>query len=128
MERLIASADMAHAYDSIPELAGVATYESAARVGLSVAENVRRLVRYHWVERRAMMTLVAHLPAMPVWEVKCAMALHQWQSVEHAESLRARITEMRNPAPNLDAPQSGGEDALYVDAFFAGVTEKSDAT
>ena len=33
---------MPHPYDSIPELAGIATYETAAHVGYSVAENVRR--------------------------------------------------------------------------------------
>jgi len=100
---------MAHPYDSIPELAGVATYQSAARVGYSVAENVRHLLRYHWTERRLMQTLIAHLPSMPIWEVKCAMALHQWQSAEHVESLRTRIAEMRNPVPNLDvAPDDKG--------------------
>ena len=93
-----------HPYDSIPELAGVATYASAARVGYSVAENVRRLLRYHWTERRLMQALVAHIPSMPIWEVKCAMALHQWQSAEHVEALRTRISEMRSPVPNLDAP------------------------
>src|SRR5437867_4837462 len=100
---------MPHPYDSIPELAGIATYKSAARVGYSVAENVRRLLSYHWTERRLMHTLVAHIPSMPVWEVKCAMALHQWQCAEHVDALRGRIAEMRNPAPNLDtAPDDQG--------------------
>jgi len=104
---------MSHPYDSIPELAGIATYESAARVGYSVAENVRRLLRYHWTERRVMQTLIAHLPSMPIWEVKCAMALHQWQSAEHVEWLRTRIAEMRNPVPNLDvAPDDEGSRQL----------------
>lgn len=94
----------AHPYDSIPELAGVATYQSAARVGYSVTDNVRRLLRYAWTERRLMQSLVSHLTAMPIWEVKCAMALHQWQSAEHVDALRDRIAEMRNPVPNLDAP------------------------
>lgn len=110
---------MRHSYDSIPELAGIATYASAARVGFSVAENVQRLLRYHWTERRLMATLVAHIPAMPIWEVKCAMALHQWQSAEHVDALRRRIGEMRNPVPNLDvAPAEGG---------IAGVDEVLDA-
>src|SRR4051812_6629725 len=86
----------------IPELAGIATYTSAARVGFSVAENVARLVRYYWFERRLMMALIARLPAMPVWEVKCAMALHQWLCAEHVDGLRRRIGEMRSPVPNLD--------------------------
>ena len=88
-----------HPLDGIPELAGVATYADAARIGFSVDENVRRLLRYHWVERRLMAILIAHLTSEPVWEVKCALALHQWQCAEHVDALRARIAEMRNPAP-----------------------------
>ena len=110
---------MSHPYDSIPELAGVATYQSAARVGYSVAENVQRLLRYHWTERRLMATLVAHIPAMPIWEVKCAMALHQWQSAEHVEALRTRIAEMRNPVPSFDTAPAEGS--------VAGVDEALDA-
>lgn len=94
--------------DSIPELAGIATYEDAARVGWSVEENVARLLRLQWTERRLMRALVMHLTAMPVWEAKCGMALHQWQCAEHVESIRHRIGEMRNPVPNLDTPPEGG--------------------
>jgi hypothetical protein len=99
---------MTHPYDSIPELAGIATYEAAARVGYSVNDNVRLLLRYAWTERRLMRLLVAKLPWMPIWEAKCAMALHQWQSVEHVDALRARIAEMRTPVPNFDAAPEGG--------------------
>src|SRR5688572_14608279 len=108
-----------HPYDSIPELAGVATYQSAARIGYSVSDNVQRLIRYHWTERRLMATLVAHIPAMPIWEVKCAMALHQWQSAEHVEALRNRIAEMRNPVPNLDAAPAEGSVAFVDDVLDA---------
>ncbi|HET9013468.1 MAG TPA: hypothetical protein VFN38_16710, partial [Gemmatimonadaceae bacterium] len=92
----------AHPYDRIPALAGLATMEEAARVGFPVDENVARLVRFHWVERRLMAALIAHLTAEPVWEVKCALALHQWQSAEHVDALRGRIAEMRQPAPAMD--------------------------
>ncbi|MGH7677872.1 MAG: hypothetical protein ACRENU_05350 [Gemmatimonadaceae bacterium] len=99
---------MGHPYDSIPALAGIATNESASHVGYGIDHNVQRLQRYLWTERRVMASLIAHLPAMPIWEVKCAMALHQWQCAEHVEWLRHRITEMRSPAPNLDAPPEQG--------------------
>lgn len=99
---------MTHPYDSIPELAGIATYASASRVGYSVDENVTLLLRYAWTERRLMRLLVAKLPWMPIWEAKCAMALHQWQSAEHVDALRARIAEMRNPVPNLEVTPDGG--------------------
>jgi len=104
-----------HRYDLIPELAGLATYAEAARVGWSVDENVRRLLRLQWMERRLMATMVAHLTAEPVWEVKCALALHQWQCAEHVDAFRRRIGEMRNPVPRLDAAP---DDAAALDAFL----------
>jgi hypothetical protein len=86
----------------IPELAGQCTYAEAACVGLSVEENVRRLLRYHWVEKRLLATTVARLPGAPEWEVKCALALHQYQDAEHVAALRERIAEMRSPAPRME--------------------------
>jgi hypothetical protein len=38
-----------------------------------VAENVERLLRLHWAERRVMNSLLAHIASTPEWEVKCAM-------------------------------------------------------
>ena len=86
----------------IPELAGLATYAEAARIGYSVDESVRRLLRYQWTSRRLMSALLAHLPSEPVWEVKCAMALHQWQLAGLTDAMRTRIGEMRHPVPPLD--------------------------
>lgn len=105
-----------HPLDRIPELAGLATYAEAARIGYSVEDNVRRLLRFHWVERRLMATLIAHIPGEPVWEVKCALALHQWQSAEHVDALRTRIAEMRNPVPRLDVSPDTGLD-IFLDEF-----------
>lgn len=93
---------MTHPLDAIPELAGIATYASASRIGYSVDENVRRLLRYHWIERRVMAAMTAHIADEPVWEVKCALSLHQWLCAEHVDALRRRISEMRNPVPRLD--------------------------
>jgi hypothetical protein len=93
-----------------PELAGLATYREAARIGYPVDENVRRLLRYHWIELRLMDALIARLPSTPEWEVKCAMALHQWQHGEHADLLRRRISEMRHPLPPLDSPPDAALD------------------
>ena len=93
---------MSEAPAGIPELAGVASYAGAARIGYSVDDNVRRLLRYQWTERRMMTALLSHLTAEPVWEVKCGYALHQWQDAEHVDRLRRRIGEMRHPVPPLD--------------------------
>ena len=86
----------------IPELAGLSTYAEAARIGYSVDESVRQLLRIQWTSRRLMSALLAHLPSEPVWEVKCAMALHQWQLAGLTDAIRTRIGEMRHPVPALD--------------------------
>src|SRR5512132_4021621 len=99
-------------FNRIPELAGVATYAQAARVSYSVEENVQRLLRLHWTERRLMETMWAHIASTPVWEVKCALALHQWYCAEHADWLRSRIKEMRHPAPPLDEPPASELDSF----------------
>ena len=111
---------------TLPELAGIATYAQAARIGFSVEENVRRLLRFHWVERRLMGILVAHLTSEPVWEVKCALALHQWQSAEHVDALRRRVMEMRNPAPRLDAVPEDDPTAPALDAFLEQIDAAED--
>jgi hypothetical protein len=103
----------------IPELAGVATYADAARLGFSIEENVRRLVRFHWAERRLMLIAVTHLPATPEWEVKCALALHQWLDVGHATALRMRIAEMRNPAPRMDVTPDSALDTFLDELIRA---------
>ena len=104
-----------HRYDTIPELAGLATYADAARVGWSIDDNVRRLLRLQWTERRLMQTMIAHLAAEPVWEVKCALALHQWQCAEHVDAIRVRIAEMRNPVPRLEVAP---DDCADVEQYF----------
>ncbi len=111
---------------TLPELGGIATYAEAARIGFSVEDNVRRLLRFHWVERRLLGILVAHLTSEPVWEVKCALALHQWQSAEHVEALRRRVTEMRNPAPRLEAIPESDATASALDAFLEQVEAARD--
>ena len=108
----------------IPELAGVATYSSAARIGYSVDENVQRLLRLHWTERRLMATMLAHLASTPEWEVKCALSLHQWLAAEHADWLRRRITEMRHPAPPLEASPDPGLDAFLEEVLRAEGTDE----
>jgi hypothetical protein len=98
---------------TIPELAGTATYADAAQVGYSVTDNVDRLLRLHWAERRMMEVMISRIASTPEWEVKCALCLHQWYAAEHADGLRTRITEMRHPAPPLDkAPDE------KLDGFF----------
>lgn len=105
----------------VPELGGIGTYRSAAQIGYSVDDTVARLLRFQWLERRVMAALVARLIATPEWEVKCAMALHQWQCAEHVEALRQRVAEMRHPLPQLD--QSPDDD---LERFCAELVEAPD--
>ena len=104
---------------TIPELAGLCTYEEATRIGFSVDENVHRLVRLHWVEKRLMDIAVARLPATPEWEVKCALGLHLWQDGEHADAIRRRVSEMRSPPPPLDRPPDAALDAFLEELLRA---------
>jgi hypothetical protein len=101
----------------VPELAGLASYAEAASIGYSVDENVRRLLRYQWTERRLMLALLSHLTAEPVWEVKCGYALHQWQDALHVDALRRRIGEMRHPVPPLDTASDPALDTLLEEAL-----------
>jgi hypothetical protein len=97
----------------IPPLGGVCTLEEAARLGYGVEENVSRLLRYHWAERRLGEIMLGRLASTPEWEVKGAFSLHQWLDGEHADTLRRRIAELRHPAPRLDEPPS-----VELEAFF----------
>jgi hypothetical protein len=103
----------------IPELAGICTYETAAEVGFSVEESVRRLVRLHWTHKRLLEACVSHLPAAPEWEIKSALALHLWQDAEHAEAIRGRTTEMRSPPPRLDVAPDDALDAWLEEQLRA---------
>ena len=100
-------------FDKIPAIAGLATVDEAARIGFSVDENVRRLLRYNWCERRLMGTLIARLTAEPVWEIKCAFARHQWECAQHVDALRGRIGEMRSPLPPLDRAPDPALEAFH---------------
>ncbi|WP_119069854.1 hypothetical protein [Aggregatilinea lenta] len=98
---------------SIPALAGVCTYVEAAQPGYTVEENVRRLVRCAWIQKRAMETGLYWLNPTPEWEVKEALSLHLYQDAEHARLIRARVSEMRNPPPRMDVSPD-----LALDRFF----------
>ncbi len=97
----------------VPPLAGVCTLEEAARIGIGVGDNVQRLLRYHWAERRIGEILVGRIPSTPEWEVKGAFSLHQWLDAEHSDGLRKRIAELRHPTPRLDEPASAELETFF---------------
>ncbi len=97
----------------IPPLAGLATYEEAARIGYSVDENVQRLLRYAWIEKRIMEVGLYWLAPTPEWEVKEALGLHLSLAAEHVSMLRRRIGELRNPVPRLDVTPDAALDQFF---------------
>src|ERR1051325_4950008 len=88
---------------AIPPLAGLATYEEAARVGYSVDENVERMRRFNYVETRLHQIALAFMNPTPEWEVKGAFSLHLGLIAEHSKALRDRVAELRRPPLYLDA-------------------------
>ena len=84
-----------------PALAGIATHAEAARIGLTVEESVACLHRYAYLEAALTRLLAARVCGTPEWEVKGAAALHAWYDAEHAALFQKRVSEMRNPPPNV---------------------------
>jgi hypothetical protein len=106
----------------IPPLAGLCTYEEAARSGLSIDQTVTFLRRYNFVLRRLHEVAAAHLPGTAQWEVKCALGLHLWIDAEHCAALRARIAEMRVPPLGLDVVPDAHLQAALEELLRAGNT------
>ena len=88
--------------NGIPPLAGLATYEEAARPGYGVDDNVDLLRRYNYVETRLYEMSAAFMNPTPEWEVKCALSLHLYLDGEHGQALRQRVAELRRPPLYLD--------------------------
>ena len=103
----------------IPPLAGLATYEEAARVGYSVVENVSRFLRYAWIEKRAMEVGLFWLASTPEWEVKEALGLHLSLDADHAADIRVRVSEMRNPMPRMDVSPDPAIDQFFDELLTA---------
>lgn len=86
----------------IPPLAGVATYEEAARPGYGVEQNVSLMRRYNYTKKRLIEIYSGHLASVPEWEVKGGLSLHMWLESEHCKWFRQRVGEMRKPPLHLD--------------------------
>ncbi len=105
-------------YRDLPPLAGIASFDSAARPGLSVEQCVNRLKRIHWALRRLHEIFIHRLVSEPVYELKMGFSLHSHYCAEHAAVLRARVAEMREPPLGLDhAPDAALE--VFFDEILA---------
>lgn len=80
----------------------------AIESGWSVEESVTRLKRFHYVLRRLAEILTARITAEPIYELKLAYSHHAYLFCEHANAIRKRVGEMREPPLGLDAiPHEG---------------------
>src|SRR5580704_12959022 len=100
----------------IPPLAGLATYEEAARPGMSVEENVVLLRRYNYLKCRLYQISAAFMNPTPEWEVKGALSLHLYLDAEHSQAFRQRVAELRRPPLYLDQCPDLRLEALFEEA------------
>jgi len=105
--------DAYRGYEGLPPLAGLLTMRDATTKGLTVDESVERLKRLHWGLKRLHFALIAHIPAMPIYELKMAFSLHAFYCSEHVGEFAKRVREMRQPPYGLEV----APDAM-LDAFF----------
>lgn len=108
-------------YRGLPSLAGLATFDEAARPGLGVEDCVSRLKRIHYAFRRLHEILTARITAEPIYELKSGFSHHAYLCAEHVLALRDRIGEMREPPLGLEAVPHPGL-ALLFDEILAAPT------
>src|ERR1700722_19668626 len=110
-------------YKDLPPIAGVATFEEAMAIGLSVEDCVSRLKRHHWAFRRLNEILLKRLIAEPIYELKMGFSLHALYCAEHAAAWRKRVAEMREPPLGLDVVPDAALDAFFDEILAAPSTE-----
>ena len=97
------SAELYRSYKNLPPLAGIADFIEAARPGLSVEACVTRLKRIHYVLVRLHEIFTARITAEPIYELKTLFSHHAYLCAEHAQAIRTRVGEMREPPLGLEA-------------------------
>ncbi len=107
---------------SIPPLAGLCTYQEAGKPAYDVEANVKRLLRYAWIEKKLMDVGLYWLAPTPEWEVKEALGLHLSLDADHAAAIRTRISEMRSPAPRMDVSPDAAIDQFFDELLTAQTT------
>jgi hypothetical protein len=103
----------------LPKLAGVCSYEEAARLGYSVEEDVQMLVRYAWIAKCAMEMGLYWLNPTSEWEIKEALSLHLYLDSQHVAWIRERVSAMRNPPPRMDVSPSESLSAFLNELLWA---------
>src|SRR5437588_10615833 len=103
-------------YRGLPPLAGVAMMSDAMKPGLTVDQCVQRVKRYHYSFKRLHEILTARITAEPIYELKTAFSLHAYLCAEHAQAMRTRVAEMREPPLGLDVVPD-----TNLEVFFDGI-------
>lgn len=111
-------------YKGLPSLAGLCTFEEAAKPGLLVGECVRRLKRFHYCFKRLHQILTARITAEPIYELKTGFAHHAYLCAEHATALRTRIAEMREPPLGLEDVPHPALEVYFEEILAAPTTEE----
>lgn len=110
-------------YAGLPPLAGILSMQEATGKGLTVTESVDRLKRLHWSLKRMHSILIAHIPSMPIYELKMAFSLHAYYCAEHVEKMAHRVREMRQPPYGLEAAPDAMLDRFFDEIQAAPSTE-----
>jgi hypothetical protein len=108
-------------YRNLPPLAGLATFEEAARPGLGIEACVARLKRYHYTFKRLHQIFNARITAEPIYELKTGFSHHAYLCAEHVEAVRSRVGEMREPPLGLEAVPDPAL-AVFCDEILAAPT------
>jgi hypothetical protein len=111
-------------YRNLPPLAGLCSLDEAMKPGLSVAECVARLKRYHYAFKRLHQIFTARLTAEPIYELKTAFSLHAHLCAEHTAALAQRVGEMREPPLGLEQVPHPSLEGFFDEILAAPTTEE----
>lgn len=111
-------------YRNLPPLAGLCSLEEAMKPGLSVADCVARLKRYHYAFKRLHQIFTARLTAEPIYELKTAFSLHAHLCAEHTAALAQRVGEMREPPLGLEQVPHPSLAVFFDEILAAPTTEE----
>jgi hypothetical protein len=117
------SVDNYQGYAGLPPLAGILSMREATSGGLTVTESVDRLKRLHWSLKRLHSIWIAHIPSMPIYELKMAFSLHAYECADHVDKIAHRIREMRQPPYGLEVTPDRMLDSFFDEVLAAPSTE-----
>ncbi|WP_020471219.1 hypothetical protein [Zavarzinella formosa] len=116
--------DTYRSYRNLPPLAGLCTLAQAAKPGLSIEACTTRLKEIHYALKRLQEILTARITSEPIYELKTGFAHHAHLCAEHADALRTRVGEMREPPLGLEAVPHPAWEIFFDEILAARTTEE----